>query len=122
MKPYWLIMLVSLFFLFVSPVYADVDLTQIPNQLAQRLNISVFAAQLLVSTLFLFGILLPLAYLARKRNVGPLLVLIVALPLISFLIAIQWLPYWILLVFILTLAALFGARLRDWIVGRGGGE
>ena len=120
MKPYWLITLVSLFFLFVSPVYADVDLTQIPNQLAQRLNISVFAAQLLVSTLFLFGILLPLAYLARKRNVGPLLVLIVALPLIGFLIAIQWLPYWILLVFILTLAALFGARLRDWIVGRGG--
>lgn len=120
MRKISLIYLFPLLFLLVNPVYAldsnsTVNLMEIPNNLAEQLGIPVFAAQILVSSLFLLAFMLPLAIYTKGKN--PLLVLIVAFPLMGFLVAIGWLPVWMMFVIVLITALMFSDKIKNLIGG-----
>lgn len=103
-----LLLLVALFFLALVPhVYADdegnFDLNAVPIQLATRLNISLFAAQILMSVI-LMGIFLFTSAILTKNvlahvfaGVGPL----------GFCIALGWFPVWVFVIICLIVTFLY---------------
>ena len=109
------ILSLSLFFLLVTliiPVYADdepeVNLVNLPEQLGDAWGISPFAAGLFMSTIVFFAFLFPLI-IWRKSG---LIVLIVGFSTMGFCIAIGWLPYWIMLLISLLIAALYASTIK----------
>lgn len=96
-------------------VYAaddDVNLQKLPDHLAKRLNIPLFAAQLLACSIFLLMFLLPIALFSRGNL---LLSLIVGIILLGFFIAVGWLSFWVLLILVLIVASLWSGKIRGWL-------
>ena len=86
-------------------------LTDIPNQLGSALDITAENAGLLLSCCILVSIGLVLAMAGKKVNI-----LTTAIPMIAtmgFLVAIAWLPYWILFVIALLIAGIVGMKFRE---------
>lgn len=110
-----LFLLAPLFLVFSIPsVYAeDVDLSQIPNNLAEKTGIPLFAGQLLCSAIILFMFLLPLTILTRKRGSSWLAELIVGFIILGVCIALGWLPYWIMLVICLIVAGMYASKMKN---------
>jgi len=92
--------------IIVFPVHADgdVNLTDLPSQLANALGISVFAASLLASAIFLFAFLLPVA-IWGKESVFP--TAIIGFVVMGFLVAVGWLPAWVMLMTVLLVAGMY---------------
>lgn len=112
------LMLVLFFLSFVSKVYAvdetgKVNLLDLPQKLADALGIPLFAAQILTCLIFLFIFLLPIAIFC-KRN-PTIIAIIVCVPLLGFFVAVGWLSYWVLLVIVLILAAMYSGKIKEWI-------
>ena len=92
---------------------STVDLTAFPQGLADRLGISLFAGQILASVIFLMLTLLPTIFLSKGKN--PLAVLIVGLGSLGFCVAVNWLPYWFLLIVAMIVAFMFAGNVKNWI-------
>lgn len=90
-------------------VYAEgeVNILNIPEYFADKLGIPLFAGQLLTSTIFLFTFLLPIALISRKKNVSPFAELIVGFGIMSFCVALGWMPVWIFVIISLMVALFF---------------
>jgi len=85
--------------------------TDIPNQVGAALGITAENAALLLSCCILISIAMVLAMAGKKVNI-----LTTAIPMIAtmgFLVAIAWLPYWILLVLALLVAGIVGMKFRE---------
>jgi len=91
----------------------QIDLSGLPNVLAIALNISIFGARMLLSSMVLFGFMLPIAVFSKKE--GYVIPLIVGVSIMGFLIAIQWLDYWILLIVALIVAGLWSNKIKGWV-------
>lgn len=106
---------------FVNPVNAesDVDFANIPQNLADKLNIPLFASQILASGIILLMFLLPLTIIARGKRAGYIPELATTLVILGFCIAIEWLPYWFLLILAMLVALMFSGKMRDLITGSG---
>lgn len=109
------ILSLPLFFLVLTliiPVYADdepdINLVNLPEQLGDAWGISGFAAGLFMSTIVFFAFLLPLV-VWRKSG---LITLIVGFSIMGFCIAIGWLPYWIMLLISLLIAAMYASTIK----------
>ena len=118
-KIVFLVLTLFVFLVFVPSVYAEgeVSLTDFPQQLADKLGIDLFPAQLLTSAIFLGLFLFPAILLAGKDN-AIFAMVIVGLPVMGFCIAMEWLSYWFLLVVAMLIALMFSGKMRDWISGR----
>lgn len=92
--------------------------TTIPIQLAGALGISVANAALLLSICILISIALALA-LIGGRKLDPIIVAVPEIAAMSFLVAIAWLPFWVLMVVAMLVAVLIGGTFADRIPGRG---
>ena len=96
----------------IIPVYADdepdINLINLPEQLGDAWGISSFAAGLFLSMILFFAFLFPLV-IWRKSG---LITLIVGFSIMGFCIAIGWLPYWIMLLISLLIAALYASTIR----------
>jgi hypothetical protein len=89
----------------------DIELTQIPIFLAERLGISVFAAGLLASGVM---ILLPVIIISiLTRGKGFIMQLVMIIIFMGLGIALTWLPVWFLIVFAFLIAGLFANQIRD---------
>jgi len=102
--------------LLIYPVYAtgeEVDLADFPKQLSKKLNIPLFAAQLLTSGLFLALFLFPVFILTKNI----LAHLMIGFIIMGFCIAMGWLPYWFFLIIIMIVALMYSGKMRDWISG-----
>lgn len=107
---------ISLFFLIstilVSPVFAedepDINIMNLPEQLASAWGITEFAAGLFMSTLLCLAFLFPIA-MWKRTSFAPL---IIGLGTMSFCIAIGWLPYWIILLVSLMIAAMYASKIK----------
>lgn len=104
-----------LFFLVLTliiPVYAedepDVNIVNLPAQLADAWGISTFAAGLFMSTIVFFAFLLPLI-IWRKTG---LITLVVGFSIMGFCIAIGWLPFWITILVGLLIIAMYGSQIK----------
>jgi len=111
-----------LIFLFsISPVNAesDINLQNIPTQLADALGIPAFAGQILVSGITMLMFLLPLCLLTRKGRGSWIPEVAVTFIIMGFCIAIGWLDYWFLLIIGMFTALMFSGTMRDLITGKG---
>jgi len=96
---------------------ADIEISAIPQNLADKMGIPLFAGQLLCSTILLLIFVLPTALIARKKNASPIAELMLGLCGMSVCLALGWLPYWILLVFTMLIALMYAGKMRDFITG-----
>lgn len=109
------------FLLRLVPVQAqdsNITLPDFPEQLADALNMPLFASQVLVSVIFTFAFLIALN--ATNRGSGMLPNIIVGLGCLCFCVAIGWLSYWVLLLICLVISAIWSGKIADWIGRRGG--
>lgn len=113
MKPSFLS--IPLFFLIcfslIIPVYADdpdINIMNLPAQLASAWGITEFAAGLFMSTLLCLAFLFTIA-IWKKTAFAPL---IVGIGVMGFCIAIGWLPYWILIAVVMLIAAMSASRIK----------
>lgn len=88
-----------------------VDINEIPEYLADSLNISSTAAEMVLTAAVLLAVGLMLAML-KGSNMA--LIVIVELAMLGMLTAIGWVDAWLLVMVVLVLALMFGAKLRDW--------
>lgn len=114
-----------LFFIFISlvpTVYAEeveVNLSNVPQQLSQKLGIPLFASQLLCSGMVVFLPILTIAILARGRYRHSWIAeLFVGFMFMAFAIALQWCPYWLLIILAMLISLMFARQMRELITGR----
>jgi len=105
----------------ITPVHAeaDINLQEIPTQLAEALGIPTFAGQMIMSSIVMLTGLLPIAILTRKGRGSWIPEVAVTFVIMGSCIAIGWLPYWFLLIICLFVALMFSGTMRDLITGKG---
>lgn len=87
------------------------SLEDTPIWLAAFLNISLEAAQVILSISVIFAVLLPVMYLSKSDN--PTIYFIMLFLAECLLVGIGWLPFWILIATVAVMAiaiALLGTR------------
>ncbi len=123
MRKRWLILFTLTFLVSLTPLcYAQTgfDLLDLPQNVADYFGIGLFAAELLVSFMFLLFPTVMIGFLMSKRSGASALyaVLIVDFVVMGFLVALGWLDYWIFLIVCLLVAVLMAGTLRDMITGK----
>lgn len=79
------------------------SLEDVPTYFSDYMNISLEAAQVILSIVVILAVLLPTMYLSRGRK--SLLLEVVMLFLAgAFLIGIGWLPFWIMIAIVAVMA------------------
>jgi len=86
----------------------DINLINLPVELAEALGISTFAGQILCSCILGLTFLLPLSIWGSF-----LPTLIVGIMLMGFFVTIQWLPAWTMIMITLIVAGIYGLRMRE---------
>ena len=89
------------------------SLEDVPTWFSDTMGISLEAAQVILSIVVILAVLLPVFYLARGRR-GLMIELVLFFLTESFLIGIGWLPFWVMIAAIATMAlaiALLGTRI-----------
>jgi cell division protein FtsX len=89
------------------------SLESIPTWFSDTMDISLEAAQAVLSIAVLLAVLLPIMYLSRNRR-GFVIEIVMIFLSESLLVGIGWLPFWLLIATVCVLAlaiALLGTRL-----------
>jgi len=110
-------LLFSLFFLSVIiPVAycdADINIMEIPQQVGESLGIpepnTAFIGGLFMSCIVFLALVMP-TLLLRNKSVSIIMVFMV----LSFLVAISWLPVWIMLITVLMVTGLMASKMKRW--------
>jgi hypothetical protein len=105
----------------VGAVYADVsipDLTQIPQQLAEKTGLPVFACGLIVSAVCILISVVVIGMFAGKLNHAWIIETGVCFFLSGAFIAIGWIPVWIIGVICLIVAFAVVEKFSKTILGR----
>jgi len=97
---------------------SDIEITQIPAQLAERLGVDVFTASLILSAVIMLFTVCIVAFVIKKGSALTYGVLITEFITMGALIALGWLPYWILLITCLLVAIMFADSMRNLITGK----
>jgi hypothetical protein len=87
------------------------DFSGIPEQLAIKLNVPLFASQVLCSAIIIFIPLLLVSMLGGKSKHGWIAELFIGIMFSCFCIAIGWLPVYILILTVLIVAIAFSDKL-----------
>lgn len=95
----------------------SLQITDIPSWLAGTWGISETAAQILISAIVIFTLLLPTMYLAKSSSNATVIYLFVFFLTECFLVAVGWLPYWILIVTVALAALAVAALGTDAVTG-----
>ena len=111
----------------VSLVHAsdgeNVNLNELPQQLANALGISEFAGGLLATAilicLFLFPTLMLAGYFGGSGTAAGYASLIVGLTVAGVCVALQWLPVWVFAIICLLIALLAGSKFANMFGGGG---
>ena len=96
---------------------ADIDLPGIPSALAERLGLDVFTAGLLVSAVVVVFTVMLVAFVIRKGVGLTYGLLATELVVMGFLVALGWLPVYILIVLVLCIALMFASTITKSLGG-----
>ena len=112
------VLIVSLVILINVPhVYAqdegEVDLTDLPSNLAKALGVSEAVAKLLASACVMLLFLTPVLMLTKNLYA----ILMIGFIAMGTLIALGWLDFWFILVISLIIASLWGSKIAKAISG-----
>lgn len=100
---------------FIRSAYAeeDINIENLPAQLADAWGITEFAAGIFISMILLFTFLIPTLLIAKGKEGGTLAIMIVGFGIMGFCISIGYLNYWFLLLITLLVAALYAKRVTE---------
>ena len=93
------------------------SLESIPTYFSDFMDISLEAAQTILSLVVILAILLPTMYFSRDKSAIIEIVMLVLTE--SLLVGIGWLPFWLLIATVAVLALGVAALGTDGILGRG---
>ena len=111
-----LIGLISLLFFSLIPQAYAIDFTQFDDQLGAFIGADSFAGGLL-ATIILFFIIYGTTSIVSRKKPAFIFTFLMGICILGFSIAIGWLPYWLLLIIVVGVAALWSAKTRNWISG-----
>lgn len=97
----------------------NVEILTIPQFFADNLGIDVISAQLLVSGIVIAISLSILAFAIKKSKAVTIGTFGCEFTVLITLIALGWLPVYLLFIVSVLVALLFSATVRDWITGGG---
>ena len=110
-------LIVSLILINVPHVYAqdegEVDLTDLPSNLAKALGVSEAVAKLIASACVMLLFLTPVLMLTKNLYA----ILMIGFIAMGTLIALGWLDFWFILVISLIIASLWGSKIAKAISG-----
>jgi hypothetical protein len=89
---------------------SDVNLQDIPKNLANALGISLYAGKLLTCIVFFFWVFLPTIVFGRKESHFIIVLISEGFLLFGFFIAVQWIEWWYMLVYTLIVAGLWATK------------
>ena len=92
----------------------------VPDGLADQLEVSRGVAELIISCSVLLSVGLFMA-VAMGDDQNPLLIVIMMIGFVGLLTAIQWLDPWLLVMICMIIALSYGSMLRDWAQSRNSG-
>ena len=85
----------------------------VPDGLADQLEVSRTVAELIISCSILLAVGLAIA-VASNENTSPFVMLVIIIAVIALLTAIQWLDPWLLIMICMIIALLYGSLMRGW--------
>lgn len=94
------------------------NITAIPENLADKMGMPLLAGQLLCSAILLLIFIMPTALIARKKGNAWVAELIMGLVVMGVCIALTWLPYWFILVICLIVAAMYANKAKGALGGK----
>lgn len=97
----------------MSTSNSTIFLEELPEALAEALNIDTFVAGLLMSAFVLLMFLMPMLIL--KRSKGFMSEMVISIVLCCALIGLTWLPYWAGLVIALLAAVMVSSKVKGWL-------
>ena len=95
------------------------SLEDIPSAFADFVGINEGTAQVIISIVVIFTILLPPMLLAKGKN-APTIWLIMTLLALVLLVGLGWVPFWILIAVIAMMALAVAVLGADTVTGGGG--
>ena len=108
--------LISIFLLDVAYAIDDsdvVDISQVPQRIADALNVPLFAGQVLASAIIFSLLCLP-SFILTKNSIAHISAIIISL---SLCLALGWMPYWILLLLSLLIAFIYSSQIKKAFAG-----
>jgi len=129
MKKILIILFLALLIMPIPLVFATsedetVNLGDVPQKLADALNVSLFVGQLLASLIFMSIFLFPSMLIAGYfGGAGAVLyaILFVGLGSSAVCVALSWLPIWIFIIVCMFVSLMLAGTMRDLITGKGRG-
>lgn len=118
-----LLFLLALSF-FINITYAEetdytvYDLMALPQNVADHLMITVFAAGLICSGVLFLICLLPMTIITRSKKASWIPELCLSLIIMGFCVAVTWLPLFFIICIPLIIALMMAGRMRTFITGR----
>lgn len=121
MNRFTLVAILTLVMLAVIPnVYADdegnVDFSALPQQIAERLNVSPFVGQLICCCIILGLCMFPTLLLTRNVFAH----IVMGLLGLSLCIALTWLPAWLFILTVVFVGVILASDIRSWVTGKVG--
>ena len=92
------------------------SLEDIPTWFSDYMNISLEAAQVLLSIVVIAAALLPTMYLSRGRK-SILIEIVLLFMCEAFLVGIGWLPFWLLIATVAVMAMAIATLGTDMVTG-----
>jgi len=77
---------------------------------------NLFMAKLLIATAIMVSVGFAMA--AARMDLTPIVIILFAV--MGLLVALGWMEYWIMLIGVLVVVAMFGTKMADWLGSRGG--
>jgi nitrate/nitrite transporter NarK len=108
--------LVSILAVGTMAASASGPFTDVPTQIGEALGISTENAGYLLSCAILSSLALSIAMIGGRK----LSIIVVAVPMIAvmgFLVAVTWLPIWVLILLAVLVAYMFGTSIRTTLTG-----
>jgi len=93
---------------------SDIDISAIPQSLADKMGIPLLASQLLCVAIIFCITLLPSLILTRNKKSQEYVVLFMGLIACGITMALGWLPLWFLVIICLVVASLWASHITDW--------
>ena len=90
----------------------DVNLLDLPKNLADALGIPVYAGKLLTCAVIVFWLFLPTIVFGRKMEHFVQVFILEGFLLLGFFIAVQWIEFWYMLVYVLIVAGLWASKMK----------
>jgi len=87
-----------------------VELSEFPAALAEQFGVSLFAGQILASSIVIALFMFPTIFLQKKYNLSSFATLIMGMMTMSLCVALSWLPVWVFAITAMLIAIMYAGQ------------